>query len=71
MYEAGFCPATVLFQAKSCLRDERHCAAELIAADWLNDGFPQTSQLAAEPDIPATDLLLEKQFCDQGEHVSC
>jgi len=41
-------PATPLFQAHSCLQDERYRAAEFIAADPLNDGFPQTSQLAGE-----------------------
>jgi hypothetical protein len=71
MYKAGFCPATAVFQANSCLQGEGHCAAELIAAECLNDGFPQTRQLAVEPDIPATDLLLEKQFCHPGEQVSC
>ena len=31
--------------SNSCLQDERHRAAEFIAADPLNDGIPQTSQL--------------------------
>ena len=34
--------------SNSCLQGENHRAAELIAADRLNDGIPQTSQFAVE-----------------------
>jgi hypothetical protein len=39
----------LLFQANSCLQGENHRAAELIAADPLNVGFPQTIPLPGGP----------------------
>jgi len=41
-----FVLATALFQANSCLQDERLCAAVISAAERLNDGVTQTSQIA-------------------------
>ncbi len=47
-----------LLQANSCLQGESHRAAELIAADRLNDGFTQTSQFAVEHGILTTGPIL-------------
>ncbi len=42
-----FICATPLFQANSCPRDNRYCAAEVSTDVSLNDGFTQTSHPAA------------------------
>jgi hypothetical protein len=52
-----FVLATALFQANSCLQSETHRAAVLIAAERLNDGFPQTSQFVVGPGMAATGLF--------------
>ncbi len=48
-----FILAIPLFQAKSCLQDERCRTAGVIAADRWPDGFPCASLLAVGPDSPA------------------
>ena len=54
----------------SCLQDERHRAAEFIAADPLNEGIPQTSQFAVEPGCVATGPILLGLFFLSSERVS-
>ena len=57
-YTTELALAISLVQANVCLKGEIHSAAVIIAADCLNDGSLQTSQIAAESLIPATDPTL-------------
>jgi len=59
--------AKPLFHANSCLQDENHRAAVVMAADRLNNGVPQTGLLAVEPGFPATGGFREKPLSHPGE----
>ena len=49
-----FILATPSYQPNSPLQGEPQAAAQVSAAECLNDGFPQNSQFAAGPGIAAT-----------------